>query len=91
MNEEPDWQDYNFLAIEKEETDQLAAFCDKIDIISGKMEALKKKNESNGKSLNFDWQNTNFEPKSEEYKNQHSHVLLEQKGEDLTAWTQNNL
>jgi hypothetical protein len=37
VNDEPDWQDYNFLAIEKEETDQLAAFCDKIDIISGKM------------------------------------------------------
>jgi hypothetical protein len=80
-----------FLAIEREETDQLAVFCDKIDIISGKMDALRKKNESNGKSLNFDWQNTNLEPKNEEYELQHSHVLLDQKGEDLTAWTQNNM
>ncbi len=79
------------MAIEREETDQLAVFCDKIDIISGKMDALRKKNESNGKSLNFDWQNTNLEPKNEEYELQHSHVLLDQKGEDLTAWTQNNM
>ncbi len=30
VNEEPDWQDYNFLAIEREETDQLSAFLKKL-------------------------------------------------------------
>jgi hypothetical protein len=55
------------------------------------MEVLRKENELNGKSLNFDWPNTNFEQKIGEKEIQHSHVLLDQKGEDLTAWTQNNM
>jgi hypothetical protein len=90
VNETPDWQDYNFLAIEKE-SDQLTAFCEKIDDISGKMEFLRKKNELNGKSLNFDWQNFNSESKHEKNDFKPSFVLLDQKGEDLSAWTQNNM
>jgi hypothetical protein len=79
VNEEPDWQDYIFLAIEREEIDQLAEFCNKIDIISEKMDDFRKKNEPNGKSLNFDWPNTNFEPKNGKNELQHSHVLLDSK------------
>ena len=43
VNETPDWQDYNFFVIEKEENNQLSEFCEKIDDTSDKIEALKKK------------------------------------------------
>jgi transposase InsO family protein len=91
VNEEPDWQDYNFLSIDRKETGQLKSFCEKIEEISEKMDALKKKNSPNGKSSNFDWKIFNSEIIKEEKDFKPAFVLFDQNAEDLTAWTQNNM
>jgi hypothetical protein len=80
----PDWLDYYFRAIKKKEPDQLLLLYDKnddIDVIFGRNQTLPNKNELNGESAKSDWFN----------QSEHSLVLLHEKGEDLSAWTQNNV
>ncbi len=68
----------------KKEPDQLLPLYDKnddIDVIFGKKQTLPKKNKLNGESAKSDWFN----------QREHSLVLLHEKGEDLSAWTHNNV
>ncbi len=114
-SEVPDWQDYNFFAVENGKLDQSfmlhdnfleQVFCktpdwldfdfeqkkeknqkeknqlsfspkkpDKIDVIFGKNQKSKKKNEINGETLRFDWLN----------QQENLFVLLDEKGEDFST------
>ena len=76
-----DWLDSDFRAIQQKEKDQLNSLHDNIDVIFGKNQNKTEKNAPDAKSSNCDWSN----------HQENLLVLLEQKGEDISAWTQNNM
>jgi hypothetical protein len=72
------------------EINQLSEFCEKIDAISEKIETFKNKKDVNGKIFTLEKPNFDSEFKLDEIEDGPSLVLLDQKEDDLTAWTQNN-
>ena len=77
LGKNPD-ETFNWLSFDSEELNQEEK--NKADAIFGKNQKSKEKNEFNGETLKFDWFN----------QKENFLVLLDEKGEDISAWTQNN-